>query len=220
MIPKAPAAIRAATAILALAIAASALVGLWLGVFAVGQLIPGVVGFEALILLAGVFGLLFGLGKFSHGFGIGLLCIGGTVAVAAGLSFLDARANITGPIAGWLKPLLFGRAAGGAALAALAGAAVLVRSPDSMRKFFQGGALGLIPAAALTVGHLFRGVLLSPAPGGLEAVRIIGLLIGALVVAVLISVSLGMMITAFQIGPSGVEDARKAPGRRSVKAAS
>lgn len=145
----------------ALAISAVVLISALMGsVFAATREPPNwfVLGFELLVVIAGVFGVLFGLGRFRDGPAVCLLCVAGAIGACSLLAYQTAQ-QIPGSLAqGWLV----GRALAAAALAVLAGLSVICRAPGkAMPDLIKGGiAAGLFVGSAAGL-WLARGAIAS-----------------------------------------------------------
>ncbi len=158
-------------------------------------------GFEAVIACASVFGVLVGLGRFRDGPALALLCVAGTIAAGSLLGFLAGRGNIgLGP--GWFLRLLLARVALSAIIAATAGWIVLVRRPQlSFRRLWFGLGCALAFAAITWALWEFSGQLaaLGTMPsafvGFVAAVTLLGLLAAAV----------HLLIGAFETG--AIDDA-------------
>lgn len=85
-------------------------------------------GFEIVIALACVFGVLVGLGRFGSGPAIALVCVAGTIGVGSLLGYLGAGRRLGGVD---LTPFLFGRGAAAGSIAMIA--AVMVLKRDARR---------------------------------------------------------------------------------------
>jgi hypothetical protein len=83
-------------------------------------------GFELVTIIAGVVGVLLGLGRFAAGPGLGLLCVAGAIGVNGLLGYLGAGKELMGV---GLKPFLAARLVAAGVLVAVAGVAVLGRRP-------------------------------------------------------------------------------------------
>jgi len=163
----------------------------------------GEVGFRPLPFALALIGLLSaalagltGLGRFRQGPAMALGILAGSILGSAGLARLLMLAD-----AGALKGdvFLFGQAVAAALLAAVAAGAVMLRKPDEIKRLLVGA--GLCLAAVLVLGLVLVGPgrgLLSAIEGPLEIARLMGLLAGALVLGVLISVGGHLVITAFE----------------------
>lgn len=133
--PPPPTPCRLVLLLLSAAILLSNLAGA--GLALVGGEVPvwGWFGFEAVMAVASVFGVLLGLGKFREGWGLAAACVAGAWFVGTGLGRL---ATHTSPGA-VLRDTWFLARTGGAGLVALAGAyAVLSRDRRSIRPLIRG----------------------------------------------------------------------------------
>jgi hypothetical protein len=139
-------------------------------------------GFEVVIAFATVFGILTGLGRFSDGPALALVCVAGVVGAGSLLGFLAGRGNFSMN----LTPMLLAREAAAAGILGAAGILVLMRRPRlAMRRFAIGAA-----CAAAFVG-LSGGLWLFGSP-----LRQLGTVAGAGVGLVLSVVVLGLLATA------------------------
>lgn len=102
-------------------------------------------GFEAVIALACVFGVLVGLGRFGSGPAIALACVAGTIGIGSLLGYLGAGRRLGGVD---LTPFLFGRGAAAGSIAMIAAVFVLKRDA---RRSLPALLRGLGFAAALAV---------------------------------------------------------------------
>lgn len=87
-----------------------------------------VFGFETLLLVAGVFGIGCGLGKYREGPALAMLCVGGTVIVASVLGYTALHKTYLGI---QRDPLTFARLSAGGGFAALAALTVMARRPHA-----------------------------------------------------------------------------------------
>lgn len=138
------------TIVLGAIVAVSALPGLWITVLGYEKWGLGpqflIAGFEAMTLAAGITAALMGLRRRSEGYGLGILCVAGTIFVGAllGAKMLQSTSEQVPSLMGFVKfrlALMVG-------LVALAGLVKLGVRPDCWRKLMLGGAL-LLPAAAI-----------------------------------------------------------------------
>ena len=81
-LPNPPIICRLAVALLGILVALSALPWSYYSLNHFGGFNWGLLGFELVTLLAGIFGILFGLGKFRSGWAIGVTAIAGAILVA------------------------------------------------------------------------------------------------------------------------------------------
>lgn len=154
-------------------------------------------GFEAVILVAGVIGVLLGLGRFRRGPALALVCVAGTVLVGTGLGRLSVLAN---PRAVLVDPWFVTRLLASLALAALATLCVFSRSPvKSWRSFLWSVVLGV--PVLMMLGVVWKGRrLLAPLDSAPEAVRVAVALLGFILFIVLASASVHKLIRAFEFG--------------------
>lgn len=161
----------------------------------------GMFGFEAVIAVAGVFGVLMagGGGRFREGPGLAAACIAGTFFVGSVLGYLSLQPPRLGGVG--LKPFVAGRVLA-AAVVALAGAyCVLSRHPRSWRLLLTGLLLGapVIAAGAVVALPPLRG-LLAPVTGAGTVVQM-GAALGAFIVlGSLLCASADFIIRAFEVG--------------------
>lgn len=202
-IPPAPSkAARFATLGLSILLAASALPVLWLTLVRSDATLWFSTVFELLVITAAVFGVFSGLGRFREGWALSLACVAGTVLVCGVFAFVEIRANFAGDaaVAGLLKPYLAFRLALAAGLAGVASLTVFSRNPASW-KLLLWGVVILAPALAVLAwvgtSGLLGGTRATP---GAEAVRILALCLGGLVVVVMVSVGLHLLIRAYEMG--------------------
>jgi hypothetical protein len=160
--------------------------------------------FEILVLAAAVSGIFSGLGRFREGWALSLACVAGTVLVCGVFAFVEIRANFgsDASVAALLEPYLAFRLALAAGLAGVASLTVFSRNPVSW-KLLLWGIVVLTPALSVLGWVAIRGSgLLSAtrATPGAEAVRILALCLGGLVVVVMVSVGLHLLIRAYEMG--------------------
>lgn len=172
--------------------------------------------FELLVIAAGISGVFSGLGRFRDGWALSLACVAGTVVVCAVFAFVEIRANFgsDASVAGLLKPYLALRLALAAALAAVASLTVFSRNPASWKLLLWGvvilvpvmGGLGWIATGASGLLSASR------ATPGAEAVRILAICLGGLVVVVVVSIGLHLLIRAYEVGRPTVSTGKTASG--------
>lgn len=153
-------------------------------------------GFEATIAFAAVFGVLVGFGRFRDGPALALLCVAGTIAAGSLLGFLAGRGNI-GLQPGWLVRFLLAREAAGAIIAATAGWIVLVRRPQlSFRRLWIGLACAVAFAGISLALWRFSGQLgaLGTMPGAFVG------LVAAVTLLGLLAAAVHLLIGAFETG--------------------
>jgi len=160
------------------------------------------VGFELVILMSGVIGVMSATGRFPGGPSITLLCIAGAVAVGSLLGYVGAGKILMG----WsLRPLLLARMADAAFLAAASGAIVLARQPrSSIPALVKGVLLGAAMLVIAGAAWKFRGSI-SGAPG---PVRVGMFAMVGVVAIVLLSASGHYVIRAFMFNRSPGTPAR------------
>lgn len=202
-LPAPPASARLLVLTLSGLVAASALAGIAAAIFGVGQPIVGMLGFEIVTMIAAGIGVLAGLGRFRDGWPLATVCTAGTVVVASGLAWIDARANFGSKpdIARLLDPALGFRVAA-AAMISLGGAyAILSRDPAKSRPLLVRAIIVAAPLAIVIVwAAVTRGqLLLTPRAGAAEVVRLVVLIGGSLTLAVLFSVATHLVIRAFEV---------------------
>lgn len=156
--PRLPPALAVITLILSLSVAVSGVIGLAMAVKTPGRAL--FIGFEATLIVAGVFGILTALHRFRAGPALAVACVGASVFACGILSEPQLVPRLMGqqvvPPVIWginLIKLALARTLIGMALIALAGIAVLVRRPrESMRYMLAAVGLGapLLLVAALS----------------------------------------------------------------------
>jgi len=158
-------------------------------------------GFEMVVILTGVLGLLAARGRFREGPGMAMACIGGTIALASFLGWVGIRGELplkasTVSMTGWLGA----RLAAGALLTLVGAASVLGRNPRSLGYIVRAG-IAAAPLAALgAAGVLYRGRLvdaISGLPGFLGVV--VWALLGV-TCAVAVCAAAHCTIRAFELG--------------------
>lgn len=154
-------------------------------------------GFEVIIAVAGVFGVLTGLGRFLNGPALALVCVAGAVGAGSLLGFLAGRGNLAIDL--W--PFLMARGVAAAAILAMAGWAVLSRRPQESWRRLGVGIACLIGFGAIAGGlWVAQGWLtgLGTMPGA-----IIGLVAGATLLG-LLAAAVHHVIRAFETGAAGL----------------
>lgn len=101
-------------------------------------------GFELVIAVSSLLGVLLGLGRFREAPALALACVAGTILVGSFLGYRGS-AGAVGSLS--LKTWVVGRIAIGAVLAALAALTVLVRNRKSWGALCLGAMFGALPAA-------------------------------------------------------------------------
>ena len=179
-----------------LAIGAIALVGLGA---AASPPVWFVVGFEAVVLITAVFGILFGLGRFPQAPAMTLALLAGAVGLCSVLGYLST--SVTGHTVGPLplKPVVGLRLALAALLGLGAVVATLGLSPRLWRRALVGVALAAIPTALGAV------VLVGPGRPLIGAIGSLGVAVTAAAATVaflawvgLVSAGAHLVITTFE----------------------
>lgn len=200
--PPPPALIRVGVLVLGAAGLVSAIAGAGAALRAFPETLWGMLGFELVAVVAGVLGVLAGLGRFRSGYGLALLCVAGTFFTSAifGL-YLDARLNAQTPDGqAMVKYAILGRIALAAGLGGLAGLAVLIRDGRSWGLLLKGALLLAPVIAALGWVWVTKGrALTTPLEGILSPVRTVAMVLGGLVLMVVFSVGAHLCIRAFEI---------------------
>lgn len=109
-------------------------------------------GFEALLVISGLFGVGCGLGKYREGPALAMVCVAGATLVAAALGYTVTHKGYTGILR---DPYAFARLAAAASFGALAALTVMARRPHaSAGSVFRGvvmAALACATGAALAL---------------------------------------------------------------------
>lgn len=200
--PPAPRLVRVGVLVFSSGLGVSALAGLGVALLAFPGVLLAMAAYEAAVVMAAVFGVLLGLGRFREGFGLACLCVAGTVVTGAFFGvYKDLRVNTVTP--GQIRAadaLLVGRVLGAGAVAGLGALAVLSRDARSWPLLAKGVLIG---SPVVVVGGWLvwtRGAALS-APVGETAgtVRTIAVILGGLVLMVLGSIGAHLCIRAFEV---------------------
>lgn len=170
--------------------------------------LPFTIAFDSLGVLAAVFGVLAGLGRFNVAPAMALLCVAGASGVAALLGFDVASGGMTGALR---DPFVLSRVALCGVILALAAVVVLIRKPgESLRRVLVGVVL---LAATAGVSGVWT---LPPLKAWLSSGNMLGLasavvaLIATAVLAIgLVSAAGHNLIRAFESGSA--KDAPRAP---------
>lgn len=198
---------------------ASVLVGVLIVASAALRLVQGAaasppyyfsIGFELLALLAGVFAVLIGRGRFANGPGLALLCVAGVVVVATAVTYSTPRAVPLYDTRMLRDPLTLGRMGLAAAAAAIGALIVLSRRPRESIRLLLWGALWTGVAIAMASPVLFaRGSLSGLNP----VVTTVGAVVGFVVFVGFLSAGAHYIIRAFDAGRIPVLDAANADRR-------
>jgi hypothetical protein len=154
---------------------------------------------EGLILVAGLFGVLAGLGRFALGPAMAAACVAGSIAVGAGVGGLETSVlpSFRGERVETIATLSRVGIAG--LILAIAGLMILVRRPGMSVKRVAIGALALAPVLAIAVA--WRTGALAALAAAVPAVFFkIGVLAAGLVSIILLSIAIHCFIRAFEIG--------------------
>lgn len=155
-------------------------------------------GFETVILIAAVFGVLIGRRKFGAGPGLGLLCVAGVVLAGSLLGYISCRDPLRGVLFGVpLKWLILGRFALGGLIGIGAAAVVLGRRPkESMSSLVRGLAFGAAFFAFLAAIWYLR----SHAAQLGQLIQTLGLLLSGAIGLGLLAAAMHYTIRAFEFG--------------------
>ncbi|MGD9690545.1 MAG: hypothetical protein AB7K52_12465 [Phycisphaerales bacterium] len=151
--------------------------------------------FEVIVLLAALFGVLLGRGRFASGRSMTLVCIAGAVFASSVLGYRACAGQLMGGPVLWG---LLGRVALAGAFGLLAAALVMARTPGRSLRYLAGGFALLTPVAGVAAGWAF-GFLSGPLSSlsGTAKTGVIGF--AMLIGAVLISVGTHLVIRAFEV---------------------
>ncbi len=177
-------------------------------------------GFESVVAIAGVIGLLGASGRFDVGQGMTWACVAGTLFVAGVLSYLGTQQGIVwsgGKPATSTIPWALGRVALAGLFGAVAAYAVLRRSADGRQAIIRAiVALGLL--GALGIGLVLFGgrvnAMLASVPGVLKAA--LAIVVGFAAIA-LLSAGGHWLIRAFECArtPDAPRGVTPTPGARA-----
>lgn len=190
----------------AIAVAGAVLVSNAFGAFFALRATPepywGWLGFEIVMAVSSVFGVLLGLGKFRAGPGITAACVAGAWFVGTGMGRLQTHAA---PSQVLTDTWFLARLGAAAALAAAGGFAVLVRDRRSFKKAIVGGSMLLAVVAGcafwVKTGGMWLG---TPQPGAIDMARKGAIAVLVLGMGVLFCIGSHLVIAAFQMGvPAG-----------------
>lgn len=171
------------------------------GLAVVGSPTPWLtVAFEVLIVVAGLMGVLLGLGRFSEGPALGMVCVAGAVCVGALLGGVGSEWRVGGGVLGagvGLKMPLMIRAGLCGVLVLLAGIVVLSRDWRRSRGHLVKGLLASVALVGLLAGaYAARGSL---GQFGAMSKAIAGML-GFVLATGLLAAATQWLITAFEMG--------------------
>lgn len=155
-------------------------------------------GFEIVVTVAAILGVLFGLGRYAAGPAVALACVSGTILLGSALGWLGANRNIAGVT---LTPLLALRVLIALALAAAGGLIVLRRAPGSFALLFKGlAALAPLVLAAGAFAHSPTRIAIGNAVTGGTVVTFAIAVFGFLIGGVLLAIGGHCVIRAFELG--------------------
>ncbi|MEM9560128.1 MAG: hypothetical protein AAF995_07455 [Planctomycetota bacterium] len=208
---------------LSAAVLLAGLAGAWGAFTIVGRPVWGWMGFELLLVVAGVIGVLTAFGRFRSGPGMALLCVAGTVGVAAFFGSLDAEPNLRAArpdLARFVDPALYARLAAAGLIAAAAAGIVLLRSAKSFRPMIVAicNAVPLLIAGAV---YLLAWGRIAPALAALpEPVRVILYLLVGLALAIFAACTVHFAVRAFETAgePRGEPDDNSASESKPASA--
>jgi hypothetical protein len=176
-------------------------------------------GFEVVVALACVLGLMVARGKFNEGPALAVLCVAGPIFVGAILAYFGVGRALT--LSGREEPIsltgwLLARVAAALLLAAMAAVLVLMRSRRCWNYAAKAAGAGAPLVLALGVAVMYRGPVAS-ALGGLPGLVQIGLGgLAAVVGVVLFSAAAHYTIRAFEEGRLDAEAASSTTGAKST----
>lgn len=156
------------------------------------------VGFELVVLVAAVLGILIGRGRYAQAPALALACVGGTILASSALGWKSANRVLAGFS---LDPVLAFRALAGLFMLAAAALIVLVRDKRSFKSLAKG--LALLAPVALVAAALLYGPTRSAIERALAIhtmVEIAAAVFGFLILAVLVATGGHCIIRAFEFG--------------------
>lgn len=159
------------------------------------------VGFETVVAVAGVLGVLIGKGRFREGPGLALACVAGTVLMASAMGWLSANRTVGGYS---ITPVL-GLRVLAAAVIGLAGAyCVLSRDPRAWKPAMWGFLTGV--PVVLAVGAGMGGSSRRAIEGALGSMGAVGAVVGVVglvFLGVCLCASVHLVVKAFEMGRVG-----------------
>ncbi len=176
-----------------------ALAGIAAATLGTPQILWSTLGFSIIAAIAAAMGVLAGLGRFAAGYGMAALCIGGTIAVAAGFSMLDLKPNLHAnpTLARLLMPWVAVQTIASAAIVLGGAVAVLSRKKECRRLLLRGFML-LVPAGVL-LAAMWAALNAVPDDKNGSVISLGILLVGGLIVGTLLSIGGHFLIRAFEI---------------------
>ncbi len=181
--------------------------GLGLAVVALQHEFYFMLASELLIVVAGVFGVIAGLGRFAQGPALAAACVAGCVITGAGVGGLEStvlpsfRSEST-----VLTASVLSRVGIAVLLGGVAGLMIVSRTPGRSTKYLVTG--GLIGSPVLALGAAWRLGLIARLQDGVpEIVFQIGALVVGMAMIVLVSISAHCVIRAFEVGVDAADAA-------------
>lgn len=161
--------------------------------------------FEVMILVAGVFGIFVGLGRYRSGPALALACVAGTIAVGSLLGMLGSdmpyhgisRMGVKKFNGVSLAPFLDARLLMACVLGAAAAATVLSRRPNQS---YKDAAIGLILGVPAVVIVAVLWSMRSAMSAWTPALQGLAVVFGGLVVLGFLAASVHMVVRAFELG--------------------
>lgn len=202
--------LRAIVGITCAAIALSAMIMSPLALFAASEPVLPLGGFEIIVFVAGILGVIWSRGKFLDAPSLALVCIAATVAVGTFLGYLSALGKIDLGAHGTVSLRLWRYGRLGAALLLVATAAGLSLSRDRRSiPVFVKGVIAAIPIVAAAGIYLVAGRSVGSAIDHLPAfVRIAIYTIAAIVLGGCLCASGHFLIRSFEIATAETEEAK------------
>jgi hypothetical protein len=170
----------------------------------IGYILPGqkpswlLVGFEAVVAVAGFLGVMFGIGRFADGPGLALACIAGTVLMGSALGWLSAAQQVGGYS---LTPLLGLRVLAAGMLGFMGACCVLSRDPRAWKPAMWGAGSGLPVLAAIAL--MLRASSRRAIESALGSWGMLGAAVGLLALVALgvcLCASVHLVVKAFEMG--------------------
>ncbi len=163
------------------------------------QILWSTLGFSIIAAIAAAMGLLAGLGRFTSGYGMATLCIGGTIAVAAGFSMLDLKPNLHAnpTLTRLLMPWVAVQVIASAGIVLGGAVAVLSRAKESWRLLSRG--LMLLVPAGIIAAAMWATLDAIPENKNGRVLSLAVLVFGGLIVGILVSIGGHFLIRAFEI---------------------
>jgi len=166
---------------------------------------------EGLVLMAGVFGVIAGLGKFPSGPAMAATCVAGSVFLGGAMGGLETQVlpSFRGGD-GLFRAATFSRLALGMLLALVAALMILSRTPGESIKRLVWASVAFAPVAALLAAWKM-GAINSLSQSIPEVAFQVLTLIAGLLAIVLVSIGAHCAIRAFEIGVKAADSASENP---------